>query len=153
MEKITIRKAEASDLPVLLRFEQGVIQAERPLDSTLKATDTHYYDLDIMLTSSHINLVVAEEGGVVIGSGYARIESAKPYLQHRQHVYLGFMYVEPTYRGKGVNQMIIEALREWTVSQNITEMRLDVYYENQPAIKAYEKVGFIKHMIEMRMGI
>jgi hypothetical protein len=30
-----IRKATIDDLPVLLQFEQGIISAERPFDSTL----------------------------------------------------------------------------------------------------------------------
>jgi ribosomal protein S18 acetylase RimI-like enzyme len=32
-------------------------------------------------------------------------------------------------------------------------MRLDVYENNIAAIKAYEKAGFTKHMVEMRRGI
>jgi hypothetical protein len=32
-------------------------------------------------------------------------------------------------------------------------MRLDVYYGNTDAIKAYEKAGFVKHMVEMRVGL
>ncbi len=63
------------------------------------------------------------------------------------------MYVDPAYRGKSVNQQIIETLKQWALGRGITEMRLDVYYDNAPALKAYEKVGFKKHMIEMRMRI
>ena len=97
--------------------------------------------------------MVAELGGELIGSGYARIENAKPYLQHQQHAYLGFMYVAPAHRGKGINRMIMETLEAWARTQNITELRLDVYQQNDAAIKAYEKTGFIKHMIAMRKGL
>jgi hypothetical protein len=37
----------------------------------------------------------------------------------------------------GNNAVIIEALKEWCRSQNITELRLDVYQPS--AIRAYEK--------------
>ncbi len=153
MQEITIRKASINDLETLLQFEQGVINAERPFDSTLKTEPTHYYDLKEMISATHIELLVAESGDEIIGSGYARIENAKPYLKHQQHAYLGFMYVKPENRGKGVNQKIIKALKQWSISQNITEMRLDVYQNNLAAITAYEKVGFAKHMIHMRMGL
>ncbi len=106
-----------------------------------------------MITASHIELMVAEIETEVIGSGYARIEDSKPYLQHQKHAYLGFMYVHPEHRGKGINKKIIEALKQWGHSLNITELRLDVYNNNLGAIKAYEKVGFTKHMIQMRMGV
>lgn len=153
MNQITIRKATFDDLATLFLFEQGVIEAERPFDSTLKNDEIHYYDIEGMIRASHIELLVAESEGEVIGSGYARIENAKPYLKHGRHAYLGFMYVAPAHRGKGVNKKIMDGLKDWVRSQNITELRLDVYHDNISAIKAYEKIGFTKHMIEMRLGL
>jgi ribosomal protein S18 acetylase RimI-like enzyme len=153
MKDIIIRKATLHDLDTLLIFEQGVITAERPFDITLKTGQTHYYDIEKMITADDVEILVAELDRQVIGSGYARIENAKPYLQHSQHAYLGFMYVLPAHRGKGVNKKIIDALAEWSVSKNITELRLDVYQNNEAAIKAYEKCGFTKHMILMRKGL
>lgn len=153
MEPITIRDATLADMPVLLQFEQGVISAERPFDVTLAEDPINYYDLEQLITASHIRLVVAQSGDEVIGSGYARIETAKPYMRHKRYAYLGFMFVKDSWRGKGVNKMIIEALKEWTLEQGISEMRLEVYNENESALKAYEKVGFVRYMIEMRMGI
>jgi GNAT superfamily N-acetyltransferase len=151
MDPIIIRKARTADLETLLRFEQGVITAERPFDPTLMEGHIHYYDIRAMITANDVKLVVAEQDGVVIGSGYARIEAAKPYLKHSVHAYLGFMYVEPAHRGKGINQLIIVALKTWAHSRNVTELRLDVYHDNTNAIKAYEKAGFIQHMINMRL--
>ncbi|HJP64302.1 MAG TPA: GNAT family N-acetyltransferase [Mucilaginibacter sp.] len=153
MEPIFIRKARLSDMDSLLQFEQGVITAERPFDETLKTEPIRYYDLQQLLTAQHIRLLVAQCGAQIIGSGYARIETAKPYLKHSRYAYLGFMYVLPAYRGKGVNKMIIDELKQWAAAQGITELRLEVYHDNEPAIKAYEKAGFSRHMIEMRMGL
>ena len=153
MEKIIIRKAGLKDLDTLLVFEQGVINAERPFDPTLKTGHTHYYDIEKMITAPDVELVVAELDNGLIGSGYARIENAKPYLQHAQHAYLGFMYVVPQHRGKGVNKMVIDALAAWSATQNISELRLDVYQHNEAAIKAYERCGFTKHMVAMRKGL
>lgn len=153
MPPFTIRPATLNDLPVLLQFEQGVINAERPFDATLKREPTRYYDLHEMIAASHIRLLVAEHEGQLIGSGYARIEAAKPYLQHEQHAYLGFMYVKPEYRGAGVNKAIVEALEKWSLQQGISELRLEVYAENSPAVRAYEKAGFSGLLIQMRKGL
>jgi ribosomal protein S18 acetylase RimI-like enzyme len=154
MHEITIRKANAIDLPTLFHFEQGVIEAERPFDATLRDDSLfHYYDLEQMLDAPHVQVMVAELQGELIGSGYARIETSKSYLKHAQHAYLGFMYISPQHRGKNVNRKIIEALKVWAISKNIQEFRLEVYAENVSAIKAYQKVGFQKHMIEMRMNV
>jgi RimJ/RimL family protein N-acetyltransferase len=153
MDQIIVRKASLKDLDTLFRFEQGVIAAERPFDSTLKSGHIHYYNLEEMITAPHIELVVAELENQLIGSGYARIEKAKHYLQHAHHAYLGFMYTDPKHRGKGVNRRIIEALKNWASAQNIAEFRLEVYVNNLAAIKAYEKAGFSPHMLEMRMNL
>jgi len=153
MEQITTRRATLADLDILLEFEQGIVRTERPFDPTLKEGRIHYYDIAEMIKAQHIEVIVAELNGEIIGSGYARIENSKVYLKHPKHAYLGFMYVKPEHRGKGVNKKVIAALRDWAIGKGITEFRLDVYSENLPAVKAYEKIGFKKHLIEMRMEL
>jgi RimJ/RimL family protein N-acetyltransferase len=153
MNKINIRKARLEDLNILLKFEQGIITAERPFDPTLKEGKINYYDIEKMITASHIEVLIAVIDSEIVGSGYARIETAKPYLNHENYAYLGFMYTDPKHRGKGVNANIIEALKKWCQSQNITELRLDVYNDNPSAIRAYEKVGFKKHLVNMRVEL
>jgi GNAT superfamily N-acetyltransferase len=153
MNQITIRTATLDDLDTLLGFEQGVITTERPFDPTLREGEIHYYDIAAMIRANHVEVVVAELDNEIVGSGYARIEESKIYLKHPKHAYLGFMYVKLEHRGKGVNQKIIEALKQWAIAQGITELRLDVYHDNLPAVKAYEKAGFSRLLIEMRMGL
>jgi RimJ/RimL family protein N-acetyltransferase len=153
MEQTITREATLSDLETLLSFEQGIVATERPFDVTLKDGRINYYDIAAMITASHIAVIVAELNGELIGSGYARIESDKPYLKYDKYAYLGFMYVVPEHRGKGVNQKVIKALQQWCATQNISELRLEVYDDNLPAIKAYEKLGFKKLMLKMHIAI
>jgi RimJ/RimL family protein N-acetyltransferase len=150
---ILIRPATTADLPTLLEFEQGVIKAERPMDPTIKEGPINYYNLPAMIASPDIQLLVAELDGSLIGSGYARIETGRHYLKHTHHAYIGFMYVDPAHRGKGVNQLIIDALRHWAHHRNLTELRLDVYTINEAAIRAYEKAGFTPHLLQMRSPV
>ncbi|MBO9728755.1 MAG: GNAT family N-acetyltransferase [Chitinophaga sp.] len=151
METVLIRKAVAADLPVLLTFEQHIITAERPYDDTLKPGIIHYYDIAAMIEADHVEVLVATYNDQLIGSGYARIEDAKPYRTIPQYAYLGFMFVDPAHRGKGVNKLIIEGLRAWAISRGIAELKLDVYDQNEAAVRAYEKAGFRKNLVEMRL--
>jgi len=153
MAQLHIRSATILDIPTLRVFEQGVIAAERPFDSTLKPDPIRYYNIEEMISATHIEIVVAELQGEVIASGYARIEDSKHYFIHGRHAYCGFMYVTPEHRGKGVNKVILETLKNWARSNGITELRLDVYENNLPAINAYEKAGFTKFLVNMRMGL
>lgn len=153
MNKIITRKAQLSDLDTLLSFEQGIITAERPFDSTLKEGEIHYYDLAKLIEDANAEVIVAELDGEVIGSGYAKISQSKDYLKHDRHCYLGFMYVRPEHRGKGVNSLVLEALKQWAKRQGIDELRLEVYNGNRTAIRAYEKAGFMPNLLEMRIGL
>ena len=147
------RIATLEDLPTLLKFEQGVIEAERPMDPTIKDGDINYYDISELITSNESDVFVVEIDNVIVSSGYAKIKEDRHYLKHSKIGYLGFMFVPEDHRGKGLNKLIVVALLKWCKERNIFEVRLDVYDENPSAIRAYEKVGFKKHMIQMRLDI
>ncbi len=146
-----IRPARLEDLDTLLQFEQGIIEAERPFDATMKTEHFHYYDINDMLNRDDCAIIVAEEDGKLVGSGSARILEAKNYNNYAYYAFLGFMYVDPAFRGKGVNSRIIDELKQWANSKGLEEIRLQVYSENGSAIKAYEKVGFKPILTEMRL--
>lgn len=150
---LSIRPASLNDLDTLLRFEQGVIAAERPFDDTLKPDPLHYYNIPEMISADHIHLVLALIDDQPVGCGYARIENAKHFYSYPQHAYLGFMFVEPFARGKGVNQAVVTALEDWARSRGMTQMVLEVYDGNIRALKAYEKGGFSKYLHTMRKPI
>jgi GNAT superfamily N-acetyltransferase len=150
---VTVRQATPGDLGALLRFQQGVVEAERPFDPTLKDGSVHYYDIAALISSPDVHFLVAECDSEPVGCGFARIETAKHYLKHPMHAYLGLMYVDPSHRGRGVNGKIVDALKTWCRARQITELRLEVYSGNRAAIRAYQKQGFAEHMLEMRLGL
>ncbi|MDC1162156.1 GNAT family N-acetyltransferase [Tenacibaculum sp.] len=150
---IVTRKATIEDLPILLEFEQGIIKAEKPFDVTLKDENISYYDIKELIVAEDAEVIVAIEDKRIIGSGFAIIKKAKEYLKHEDFVHLGFMYIEPFYRGKGVNKLIIETLNKWAYVNGIYEVRLSVYSGNIAAIKAYEKANFKKHIVNMRIDL
>ncbi len=149
--KIQVRRANVHDLPILLQYEQGVIKAERPFDPTIQKDPINYYDLKALVQDEESCVAVAEVNGQVVASGFALVKKARHYLDHEDYAYLGFMFTENGFRGQGINAKIIDFLKDWAVQNGLKEIRLTVYCDNVPAIKAYEKVGFKKHMVEMRL--
>lgn len=148
-----VRKAILSDLPILLEFEQGLIKAERPMDPTIKDGKINYYDISEFIKNDNSDVFVVELDGEIVASGYAKIKNDRPYLKHKKQGYLGFMFVPPDLRGQGLNKLILDALLKWCSQRKIDEIRLDVYDDNPSAIRAYEKAGFKKHLINMRLNI
>ena len=117
----------AFDTRVLGADKHLLIEAERPFDITIRGgPDVHYYDLAALISSPDAGVLVAEFDSKVVASGYAKIDTSEPYLKHRQHSYLGFMYVVPEHRGKGVIKQFIAALEEWSRSRGVTELQLEV---------------------------
>ena len=151
LANVIVREANLDDLQELLRFEQELIDAERPFDPTIRPSPLKYYNLEELIHDKDIGVYVAEYQGKLISSGYGMARKARHYLDHEEYAYLGFMYTDPDYRGKGVNFKVLNVLKEWAKKQGLEELRLTVYDENIPAIKAYEKAGFQKHIIEMRL--
>lgn len=153
MNDIIIRAAVQSDLPILKGFEQGIIATERPLNSSLKTDDICYYDIGALIEAENSVVMVADDNGQIVGSGYARIKESKAHLVHDFHAYLGFMYVAPTHRGQGINQLVIQSLIEWGKNQGMQDFYLEAYAENHSAIKAYQKLGFRSSLVEMKLSL
>lgn len=151
--ELQIRKARESEINTLLEFEQGIVEAERPFDNSLKAGEIHYYDLIELIRSDKAEVLLAVINDEIVGSGYAKILKAKPYQKFEEYAYLGFMYVKPAYRGHEINQKILNNLIEWSKEKGLTEVKLDVYDENEIAKKAYLKAGFKPNLLEMRFEI
>lgn len=152
MSDLIIRAAVQADLPILKEFEQDIIATERPFNDSLKSEYICYYDIGALIDSENSSVLVAEDDGMIVGSGYARIRESKAHLTHDFHVYLGFMFVAPTHRGRGINQLVIQSLISWGKSQGMQDFYLEAYAENNSALKAYEKLGFKASLLEMKLS-
>lgn len=153
MNPISIRTAKICDLETLLEFEQGVIEAERPLDPFLGKGKLNYYNIPELIDAKHIHLIVALSGDEIVGSGYLRIDNSKHYHKNPKHGYIGFMFVKPSFRGQRISSLILDSLRVWAKEKELKELRLDVYSNNIGALKSYERFGFNKSLVNMRMDI
>ncbi len=150
---LKIRPATKSDISRLREFEQGVIAAEHPLSMNLKADPISYYDLESMLIEDNYEILVVFVDDKTVGCGYARLDESRDFFKHPLNVYLGFMYVVPEYRGQGISGRLMEALIAWGKEKGAGEARLDVYSQNESAVRAYEKAGFHGLMLHMRKSI
>ncbi|WP_153916226.1 GNAT family N-acetyltransferase [Shewanella sp. TC10] len=150
---LKFRKAVIQDLDVLKKLEQQVVEAERPFNSSIKPENAYYYDLERLLTDEQSYLLVGEIEDQIIATGYVQIRVSKRSLTHDTHGYLGFMYVAPEHRGKGVNKLLIDKLIEWSKQRLVNDFYLDVYDDNKAAMRAYEKLGFSKTLVEMKLNL
>jgi ribosomal protein S18 acetylase RimI-like enzyme len=149
---LNFRDANFNDRPKLLALEQALIEAERPFNKLTKV-DATYHDLDALISVADTLFLVVEIDGQIVATGYVQIRASKTYLQHSHHGYLGFMYVVPQCRGQGLNKQLLEKLIVWGQERGIRDFYLEVYTQNNVAIKAYEKVGFTSSVVEMKLTL
>jgi GNAT superfamily N-acetyltransferase len=153
MSAVAVRNATVADLADLERFQRAVVDAERPFDPTLRDGAIEYYNLASLLASAEACFLIATVDEVPVGCGFARLQPAKPFLRYTTYAYLGLMYVEPPFRGRSINRLIVDQLRQWCRARGVAELRLEVYHDNADAIRAYAKSGFQNLLIEMRMSL
>lgn len=148
-----IRSARLSELSTLLSFEQGIVSAERPYDPTLKPDPISYYDVAELIEATDAEVAVADLDGELIGSGYVKRRRSRHYTSPDYHAFIGFLYVVPEHRGKGINRLVLDYLFDWAKRMDLPEIRLTVYPDNTPAVRAYAKTGFTPYLMEMRMNL
>lgn len=146
------RAATLDDIKTLLTLEQAVVEAERPFNKAIKDSGATYYDIENLILSENSYMLVVEVNSQIIATGYVQIRPSKTSLNHESHGYLGFMYVEPEYRGRGLNKTIMDRLIEWCEAKGISDFYLDVYAKNSAAVRAYEKLGFAPTLMEMSLN-
>lgn len=153
MDNLTLRPATPADLPRLRELEQGIIDSERPYDAFIREDNVTYYDLENFIADADSHLIVLETKDGIIGSGYAQIRESKASHSYEQHCYLGFIYLEPDYRGQALGKTILDALKDWGMKRGMTHFLLDVYAKNVSAIRAYEKAGFSPLSVTMELVV
>ena len=153
MNNIAIRPASINDLETLLAFEQGVIKAERPLDPFLGDGALFYYNIPTLITAKDIDLLVATSNDTLVGSGYIKTVNSSQYHKNVKHGYIGFIYVEPAFRGNKISGLILDSLKKIAKEKGLKELRLDVYSNNIGAIKSYKRFGFTKGLVNMKIEI
>ena len=81
------REATIKDLPQLYVLEQYVIEAERPLNPSIKKQDTSYYDIEMLINSDKSQLIVVEDNGTIVATGYAQIRESDRWHDHCHHAW------------------------------------------------------------------
>lgn len=153
MTNLVIRKARLADMPTLLKYEQGVIDFERAFNEDIRKEDVKYYNIKSLITGRNSVVFVGEIDSEIVATGYALIKEGLAQFSYNKYTYLGFMYVTPEHRGKGINAKIIDAAMDWSKTREVDHLRLQVYSENDSAIRAYEKLGFKTEIQDMKFYI
>lgn len=95
-------------------------------------------------------LFVARDNGKIAGSVVLNHEAEEVYHKAKWHfesdysdvIVIHTLVVHPDYLKHGVGRALMDFAIAHSIQKNAKSIRLDVYEENTPAIRLYEKLGF-----------
>jgi putative acetyltransferase len=126
---ITIKRTTSSDND----FQKLVVKLDK--DLAIRDGDEHAFYAQFNKTINIKNVVVAYLNKEAIGCG-----AFKEYDTNT--VEIKRMYVEPTFRGKGIAQQVLAELELWAKENNYNVCILETGKKQPEAIALYTKAGY-----------
>ncbi len=137
--KYTIRRAELGDHEAVTRIFQGPGVVWGTLQLPYPSAEFWHKRL-AEPADGYYGLLACVEGEVVGELGLLTF----PRAPRRRHAATIFMAVRDDWQGRGVGSALMQAAVDladkWL---NITRLELEVYTDNEPAVKLYKKFGFV----------
>ena len=136
IERLTFRKAERKDVPLILRFIKELANYEKMLDEVVadEATlETWIFD------KQKAEVIFALEGEKEVG--FALFFHNFSTFLGRAGIYLEDLYVRPEYRGKGYGKAILKKLASIAVERGCGRLEWWCLDWNKPSIDFYLSLG------------
>ena len=135
-----VRRATALDVEKLVSF---AIAEAREVEKTARSSELIREGVRVGLEDDSIAMywVLEKEDLEVIGN----VSVVKEWSNWNAGYYwwIQSMFLHPEYRGKGLMDKLIEAVKETAKQGDAVDLRLYVHNRNERAIKAYRKSGFL----------
>lgn len=152
---VVVRRAKPEDMPAVGRLGALLVRAHHDFDpqrfmsATRHTAEGYASFLGTQLTEEDVIVLVAEEGGEVIGYSYAAVEP-RDWMSLRDSAgVLHDVIVDPSSRGRGVGRMLLDATLEFLQSRGAPRVVLATAEKNEPAQRLFASAGFRRTMIEM----
>lgn len=135
-ERLTFRKAERKDVPLILRFIKELAEYEKMLDEVVADEAT----LEIWIFDKQkAEVIFALEGEKEVGFALS-FHNFSTFLG-RAGIYLEDLYVRPEYRGKGYGKAILKKLASIAVERGCGRLEWWCLDWNKPSIDFYRSLG------------
>jgi [ribosomal protein S18]-alanine N-acetyltransferase len=128
MATFRLRRARLSDLPALLALERRSFTTDHLSERQYR----HHID------NPNAAIVVAVDGDALLG---------KALVFFRRNSTVARLYsiaVADAARGRGLGEILLNAVEQAARARGCTQMRLEVRQDNASAVRLYERLGFEK---------
>ena len=154
-----IRPAFASDAVAIGKLWEKLVDYHLTLDeamprATLDGASLYARNLGSRLEDSHTRVFVAEEDGRIVGYVLGVIVDLVPEMfEQDAGGFLADIFVEETYRGRGIGRALVKAMRDWFRDNGLTHYEWHVSAVNTEALDFWRELGGRHWQIRMRAEI
>ena len=152
---VTIRPARTNDAPSLGRLGALLVRTHHEFDAarfiaaTPRTEQGYGSYLVSQLASPDVILLVAEQGGEVIGYAYASVEGFDYMALRGPAGVLHDVVVDPAHRRVGAGRLLLRAALKELDSRGVPRVVLWTAEMNDGAQKLFASAGFRRTMVEM----
>ena len=148
---IVIRQSDLADVASFRELRLEALQNSPTAFSMDYGRSSHYplkyWEDTLVMDDMESAIFFAEHNDRLIGmTGIARGRS--PKTKHAADIW--GVYVTPPWRGLHIAEELIRSSRDWAQARQIVVLRLAVVATNKPAIRCYERCGFVTYGTEPR---
>ena len=136
---ITLRAARPADVPVILRFIQGLAEYEK-LSHACVATEA---ELAATLFGERPFAEVLLAFWGEEPAGFALFFHNYSTFLAKPGIYLEDLFVDPAFRGKGLGKALLIALARLAVERGCGRLEWSVLDWNEPSIQFYKSLGAV----------
>jgi len=151
-----IRKARLADVPELVPMGMELLELHKKFDPVFyrtvararwKELSTNYARNTVRARKSFI--LVAEEGGKLIGFLRAEYASRPPVMLERKELFVTDLFVSRKFRGKGVGTALLNETQRIAKEKNVQWLKLEADVKNGEARKFYSFSGFYERSFKL----
>jgi ribosomal protein S18 acetylase RimI-like enzyme len=142
----------SNDTPTLLKFLQLTYQEQSPQQQDyrhLQATIDRYFSPETPLW--FVTTTADRSRSIEIACLWLGI--AIDQVTGIRHPNIFSIYVDPNYRRQGIGRALMHQAQAWTQTQGYTQIGLQVFTTNQPAVDLYQRLGYQPRSISMMLEL
>lgn len=135
-----LRRGSSLDRALLVKFMERTYREIYPQQPTQHLAHT----VDVHL-SSQTPLWWAEPQRPEVPTspiGCIWVGNATDQTSGARQAYVLLLYVDPDYRRRGIATALLEEAHTWAAQRGDTQISLQVYHDNQPALNLYRNLGY-----------
>lgn len=135
--QVDIRPAVSSDIDALTSLLEILFSIE---EDFFFNQNLQRQGLELMLTNERCCVLVADVNGQAVGmcSGQLTISTAEGGLS----LLVEDVVVDTLWRGQGVGRLLMEAMNDWAMGNNVSRLQLLADQSNTPALDFYRRLGW-----------